>query len=252
MIKVKAVFMTDRGRIRKLNEDSGGIFKNKDGHRLAIVADGMGGHRAGDVASEMALENMRQRWIESEGLDTAELAENWLEKNISEINSIIYEYAASNSECEGMGTTIVAAITNDRFATIANIGDSRCYILNDAGLKQLTEDHSLVNELVRSGQISKEDAENHPRKNVLLRALGTEAQVEIDIKTIMFEEGDVLLLCSDGLTNKVGEEEIKAILTDDASLDEKARSFIDLANENGGEDNITLLILEYDDGSERG
>src|SRR5690606_30470316 len=109
---------------------------------------------------------------------------------ISEINSIIYEYAASNRECEGMGTTIVAAITNDRFATIANIGDSRCYILNDAGLKQLTEDHSLVNELVRSGQISKEDAENHPRKNVLLRALGTEAQVEIDIKTIMFEEGD--------------------------------------------------------------
>ncbi len=249
---VKSVFMTDRGRIRKHNEDSGGIFENKDGHRLAIVADGMGGHRAGDVASDMALENLRKRWVNSQGIDTADRAEEWLLKNISEINTILYEYAANNSECEGMGTTLVAAIANNRFATIANIGDSRCYILNEAGFQQLTEDHSLVNELVRTGQISKEDAANHPKKNVLLRALGTEAEVEIDVKTIVFEEGDLLLLCSDGLTNKVGEEEMKDILTKDASLDEKARLFIDLANEKGGEDNITLLILEYDDGSERG
>lgn len=249
---MKAVFMTDRGRIRQHNEDSGGIFTNKDGHRLAIVADGMGGHRAGDVASDMALENLKNRWIDSQGIDTAEQAETWLQANISEVNSILFQYAAKNIDCEGMGTTIVAAITNDRFATIANIGDSRCYILNDTGFQQLTEDHSLVNELVRSGQISKEDAENHPRKNVLLRALGTEKEVEIDTKTIMFEEGDVLLLCSDGLTNKVREEEMKAILTNGGSLDEKARSFIDLANENGGEDNITLLILEFDDDNERG
>ena len=108
-------------------------------------------------------------------------------------------------ECEGMGTTIVAVILTESFSTIAHIGDSRCYILNESGFSQITEDHSLVNELVRTGQISKEDAENHPRKNVLTRALGTEVFVDMDIKTIVFEEGDFLLLCSDGLSNKVHE-----------------------------------------------
>ncbi len=111
-----------------------------------------------------------------------------------------------------MGTTIVAVICTNRFVSIANIGDSRCYLSNELGFKQLTEDHSLVNELVRSGQISKEDAEHHPRKNVLLRALGTERDVVMDIKTITFEEGDLLLLCSDGLSNKVKENEMVEVL----------------------------------------
>jgi protein phosphatase len=249
---MKAIFMTDRGRIRQHNEDSGGVFANLDGHRLAIVADGMGGHRAGDVASDMALKNLEDRWKSSKDVQTAEEAESWLRTNILEVNKILYEHSKSNTECEGMGTTIVAVIVNDRFATVANIGDSRCYILNDSGFQQMTEDHSLVNELVRTGQISKEDAENHPRKNVLLRALGTEKAVEMDTKTITFEEGDLILLCSDGLSNKVSEEEMEAILSNEGSLEQKAGSLINLANDNGGEDNITLLILEFDDGSERG
>ncbi|MFJ7728980.1 Stp1/IreP family PP2C-type Ser/Thr phosphatase [Neobacillus sp. NPDC097160] len=247
---MKAVFQTDRGKVRLHNEDAGGILINQDGNRLAIVADGMGGHRAGDVASEMTLTHLKNEWEASSGILTAGDAENWLKDQITKVNSLVLEHATTHTECDGMGTTIVAAITTDRFATIANIGDSRGYLLNESGFKQITEDHSLVNELVRSGQISKEDAEHHPRKNVLLRALGTEKTVEMDIKTIIFEEGDVLLLCSDGLSNKVNETEMMEILLSENNLDQKAGSLISLANEYGGEDNITLAIVEFSDVSE--
>ncbi|MDZ5474389.1 Stp1/IreP family PP2C-type Ser/Thr phosphatase [Bacillus sp. 31A1R] len=250
---MKAVFKTDRGRIRQHNEDSGGSFLNRDGHRLAIVADGMGGHRAGDVASEMTLQNLQKLWEKTEGIQTADEAEEWLKNNITEVNHLLFEHSKNNPECEGMGTTIVAVIITDRFSTVANIGDSRCYILNDSGFQQLTEDHSLVNELVRSGQISREDAEHHPRKNVLLRALGTEESVNMDTKTIMFEEGDILLLCSDGLSNKVSTDEMVTILNNrEIVLEERATSLINLANEHGGEDNITLVVIEFDNSNGSG
>ncbi|MED3552237.1 Stp1/IreP family PP2C-type Ser/Thr phosphatase [Cytobacillus praedii] len=249
---MKAVYMTDRGRIRQHNEDNGGVFTNKSGQRLAIVADGMGGHRAGDVASEMALTNLQNVWRETEEIQTADEAEAWLKTNIENGNTLIYEHSKKVSECEGMGTTMVAAICTDRFTTVANIGDSRCYILNETGFQQLTDDHSLVNELVRTGQISKEDAEHHPMKNVVLRALGTEESVSIDIKTIIFEEGDLLLLCSDGLSNKVTESEMIDMLESETDLNAKASSLIELANNHGGEDNITLVIVEFLDGSNSG
>lgn len=249
---MKAVFMTDRGKVRQHNEDNGGIYINSGGQRLAIVADGMGGHRAGDVASEMTLTNLKGFWDQTDYFQTADEAEGWLQKHIAEVNTILYEHSKVNEQCEGMGTTVVAAICTDRFATIANIGDSRCYILNESGFQQLTEDHSLVNELVRSGQITKEDAEHHPRKNVLLRALGTEAAVEMDIKTITFEEGDLLLLCSDGLSNKVAVPDMSEILNSGGTLEEKASVLIEKANDNGGEDNITLVIAEYYESNESG
>ncbi|AND39338.1 MULTISPECIES: Stp1/IreP family PP2C-type Ser/Thr phosphatase [Cytobacillus] len=249
---MKAVFMTDQGKVRQHNEDNGGIYVNSKGQRLAIVADGMGGHRAGDVASEMTLTSLKGFWDQTDDFQTAEEAEGWLRKYIAEVNTILYEHSKENEQCEGMGTTVVAAICTDRFATIANIGDSRCYILNESGFQQLTEDHSLVNELVRSGQITKEDAEHHPRKNVLLRALGTEAAVEMDIKTITFEEGDLLLLCSDGLSNKVDVAEMIEILKSGRTLEEKASVLIEQANNNGGEDNITLVIAEYFESNESG
>ena len=247
---MKAVFMTDRGKVRLHNEDSGGVFVNQDGDRLAIVADGMGGHRAGDVASEMTITQLKSEWEASKGISTAEEAEQWLKEKITIVNQILFDHATNHPECDGMGTTIVAAIATDRFATLANIGDSRGYIYNESGFKQVTEDHSLVNELVRSGQISKEDAEHHPRKNVLLRALGTEKMVEMDTKTIMFEEGDIILLCSDGLSNKVSEKEMMTILLNEDHLEQKADSLISLANNYGGEDNITLAIVEFSDVSE--
>jgi PPM family protein phosphatase len=249
--EMKAVFMTDRGKVRLHNEDNGGIFTNPHGQRLAIVADGMGGHRAGDVASDMTIKHMEALWEQSSKIHTAEEAEQWLKKAVIEVNQQLFQHSLSNTECEGMGTTIVAAVCTNLFATVVNIGDSRCYLLNEAGFKQMTEDHSLVNELVRSGQISKEDAEHHPRKNVLLRALGTEDSVEMDLKTITFEEGDALLLCSDGLSNKVGQDEMERIITNaELSLEEKAAEFITRANQYGGEDNITLAIVEYQEFNE--
>lgn len=249
---VKAVYKTDKGRVRQNNEDSGGTFVNRDGQRLAIVADGMGGHRAGDVASKMSVTHLQELWEQSDGFQTADDAEKWLQTHILEVNQLVFEHANNNEECDGMGTTIEAVIATNHFATIAHVGDSRCYIFNDSGFQQLTEDHTLVNELVRTGQISREDAEHHPRKNVILRAIGTEPDVRIDTKTIMFEEGDILLLCSDGLSNKVKEEEMVSILQAEDSLELKASSLINMANENGGEDNITLIILEFDEHNERG
>ena len=241
---MKAVFKTDCGKVRQHNEDNGGIF-TKNGSTLVLVADGMGGHRAGDVASAMTLSYLKERWMEASEITTADEAEKWLTENIKELNKLLFAHAETHEECKGMGTTIVAALCTERFTTIANIGDSRCYIYNETGFRQITEDHTLVNELVRTGQISKEDAEHHPRKNVIVRALGSEPDVEADIWTIIFEEGDVLLLCSDGLSNKIHSRELQKAIESDGSLEEKADKLVAKANENGGEDNITLILVEY-------
>jgi PPM family protein phosphatase len=249
---MKTVIKTDPGRVRIHNEDNGGIFLNGDQNCLAIVADGMGGHRAGDVASNMTISLLQNAWEQSVNIKTPDAAEEWLRVKINEVNQALLQHANSHLECEGMGTTVIAAICTNQFVTLAHIGDSRCYLLNESGYKQLTEDHSLVYELVRTGQISKEDAENHPRKNVILRALGTEQKVDIDIITIVFEEGDTLLICSDGLSNKVNEKEMVDILTNQEPIEDRADSFITLANHYGGEDNITLVIVEHSAGEESG
>lgn len=250
--RMKAVFMTDKGKIRQHNEDNGGIFVNLAGQRFGLVADGMGGHRAGDVASAMTLSSLKQFWEQTSKIETAEESEQWLQDHIKIVNRQLFDHSQIHDECEGMGTTLVAAICTNRFISIAHIGDSRCYLSNELGFNQVTEDHSLVNELVRTGQISREDAEHHPRKNVLLRALGTEGQVETDVKTITFEEGDLLILCSDGLSNKVKETEMMEVLALDIPLEEKAAKLVEIANLNGGEDNITLVIVEFYDDSESG
>lgn len=246
---MRTIFKSDRGKVRQHNEDNGGIFINSEGVHLAIVADGMGGHRAGDVASMMTIEMLKESWQQSSQIETANDADEWLRIHISKVNEALFQHAENNSECQGMGTTIVAAICTEKFATIANIGDSRCYLFNESGFKQVTEDHSLVNELVRTGQITKEAAENHPRKNVLLRALGTETKVEMDVLTVIFEEDNMILLCSDGLSNKLSEQEMLEIIQNDQPFEDKANSFIDLANDYGGEDNITLVLIQYNDES---
>ncbi|GAA0331440.1 Stp1/IreP family PP2C-type Ser/Thr phosphatase [Bacillus carboniphilus] len=244
---MKAVFKTDRGRVRPHNEDNGGVFlANNDDSILVLVADGMGGHRAGDVASEMAVQAMKELWEKNPPSSQPDESEKWLIESIKNVNHQLFLHASENEECKGMGTTMVAAICSDSFSTVANIGDSRCYINNDLGFSQFTEDHTLVYELVRSGQISREDAEHHPRKNVILRALGTEEDVQIDIKTITFEEGDCLLLCSDGLSNKVSDDDMKTIIESEETLEEQVERLVDLANENGGEDNITIIIVKND------
>ncbi|MEI1421334.1 protein-serine/threonine phosphatase PrpC [Bacillus cabrialesii] len=236
---------TDTGKIRQHNEDDAGIFKGKDEFLLAVVADGMGGHLAGDVASKMAVKAMGEKWNEAEAIPAAPAAcEEWLIEQILAVNSKIYDHAQAHEECQGMGTTIVCALFTGKTVSVAHIGDSRCYLLQDNDFIQVTEDHSLVNELVRTGEISREDAEHHPRKNVLTKALGTDQSVSIDTRSFDIEPGDKLLLCSDGLTNKVESTELKDILQSDSAPQEKVNLLVDKANQNGGEDNITAVLLE--------
>ncbi len=198
---MKGVFKTDQGQVRNHNEDSGGIFYNRDGELLAIVADGMGGHQAGDVASQMATTFVQEKWEKTEAFSSPEAIETWMNEMVADMNAAILRHSQEHEECAGMGTTAVMAVCTDAYAVISHIGDSRCYVWKENGLHQVTEDHSLVNELVRSGQITKDEAEEHPRKNVLLKALGTEEHAAADVQTIEWGAGNKLLLCSDGLTN---------------------------------------------------
>ncbi|MBO8155288.1 MAG: Stp1/IreP family PP2C-type Ser/Thr phosphatase [Bacillaceae bacterium] len=245
-------FLTDTGLVRSHNEDSGGIYTNDHHQILAIVADGMGGHRAGDVASRIAVSFLHNKWKENDLITSPEQAEKWLEEGIKKANQKIFQHAVENEDCKGMGTTIVAAIFGEDFATVAHVGDSRCYLSNSYGFSQVTEDHSLVNELVRSGQITPEDAEHHPRKNVLLKALGTEEKIEVDINTIGWEPGNYLMLCSDGLSNKVSDEELHQNVIESDTLEDAASQLITLANERGGEDNITLALIHYEESLKEG
>lgn len=165
-------YLTDQGRVRAHNEDAGGVFRNQAGQVLAVTADGMGGHQAGDVASRMAVDVLHNEWEQSDEFHTPSGAEEWMKETIRAANNEIKTYASEHEECAGMGTTIVAAICTEQFVSIAHVGDSRCYLANAYGFKAVTEDHSLVNELVRSGQITEEQAEHHPAKMSCLRRWG--------------------------------------------------------------------------------
>lgn len=243
---MKACFMTDVGKVRSNNEDSGGIFRNKSKQVLAVVADGMGGHAGGEIASQLATQIVQDKWEKTEGFQTAANIEQWISETVSEANQIVYKESKEKADLEGMGTTLVLAACMEEFITVAHIGDSRCYLSNEGGLKQLTEDHSLVNELLRAGQISPDDAAYHPRKNVVSRALGTDKAVKTDIQTIGWEYGDKILLCSDGLTDKVHADELAEFLGKDEAISEIGEQLVDLANGRGGEDNISLAIVHYD------
>jgi len=243
-------YLTDQGKVREHNEDAGGIFRNKDNQQLSVVADGMGGHKAGDVASQMVIDYLSEKWQDTTSLVTKEETEEWLSHSIQEVNQQIYRYAQENVDCAGMGTTIVAVVFAADFISIAHIGDSRCYVYHNQTLRQVTEDHSLVNELVRTGQLSKEDAEYHPRKNVLLKALGTDENIVPDVTTEEWHVSDRLLICSDGLSNKMTDQELEVYLENNVTVEEIAQQLVALANERGGEDNITIVLSEHDESGE--
>lgn len=242
-------FQTDVGLKRNTNQDFIGLFQNKKGVFLAVLADGMGGHLAGDVASQMAVNHLGEAWQTTTLLETEEMT-TWLQNAIEEENEKIYQKGQSESNYAGMGTTIVAAAIVAHAFVLANIGDSRAYLIADQTITQLTEDHSLVNELVKSGEITRQAAANHPRKNVLTRSLGMPTQVHADIETHSFATGNSLLLCSDGLTNMVSDEEILEIVTTDASLSEKIQQLIVAANAAGGADNISVMLILFDEKEE--
>ncbi|WP_163536751.1 Stp1/IreP family PP2C-type Ser/Thr phosphatase [Gracilibacillus sp. YIM 98692] len=235
---------TDKGKVRHYNEDAAAVLNNEKNYLLAMVADGMGGHQAGDVASQLTLETLETYWNDLQVPLEKEEAEKWLYDAVIAANAQVFQKSQQDPSCQGMGTTVVVALCTESFIIVAHIGDSRAYLINDLEYVQLTKDHSLVGELVRSGQLSEEDARVHPRKNVILKALGTEQQVEPDIHMTTWERFDKLILCSDGLTNKLTDEELHQYLKENVT-ENTVKELIQKANDRGGEDNISIAIVDH-------
>jgi PPM family protein phosphatase len=227
---------TDTGRQRRGNEDSS--FARAP---LFVVADGMGGAQAGEVASRLAVDTFAQ------GLPDDGGAEERLATRVREANGVIYERAHSEQDLAGMGTTLTAAYLEDTHVAIAHVGDSRAYLFRDGTLKRLTQDHSLVDELVREGKLTEEQAAEHPQRSIITRALGPEATVAVDTWRYPVRADDVLLLCSDGLTSMISEQRITQILGESPSLESSADHLIDAANAAGGRDNITVVLFRVED-----
>lgn len=233
--------ITDTGRMRSSNQDCVFCEENAVGRfpNLFLVADGMGGHRAGDTASRMCIEEV-VRYILSTDLQTPVSA---FDQAVQTANLAIYEKSRSFEELSGMGTTLVGTTIVDQTAYIINVGDSRLYHLRD-GIRQITVDHSLVEEMVKSGEIQKEEMRTHPNKNIITRALGTDTTVRPDCFEIEVQEGDVLLLCSDGLSNMLEDEEIEKTVKEHISdMKEAGERLVELANEAGGKDNISVVLV---------
>ena len=224
---------TDPGRKRRRNEDSFVIDPP-----LFAVADGMGGAQAGEVASRLAAAAFRE-FHDADELDPEER----LAAIIQEANRRIYERAADDAQVSGMGTTITAALVVAEALVIGHVGDSRAYRLRGGKFEQLTEDHSLVADLVRSGRITPEEADAHPQRSVITRALGTDREVDVDTFTVPAESDDLFLICSDGLTTMVGDEEIRDLVTRARDLDQAGKGLVKAANKAGGEDNITVVLF---------
>lgn len=243
---MKYSYITDPGKVRERNEDSVNIVKNANGEILLAVADGMGGHKDGEVASSIALNHIATRFKEISSVGNREDAINWIEENVKEANALIYKYVSMHKESSGMGTTMVLAILSKTFLLIGNIGDSSGFVIKNKKLHKVTVDHTLVNLLVKSGELSEEEAKTHPKKNVLMKALGASTDVSMDIFNV--ELGvDGIFLCSDGLTNMLDNESIEKILNSDLSIDEKLEKLIFKANNRGGSDNISIAYLNKED-----
>lgn len=246
---MKFYAITDIGRKRELNEDyiytSGqpiGALPN-----LFIVADGMGGHKAGDYASMHTVD----RFVEViRELGEEHGVQDAINEAVTAANAYIYQRSRENSNLSGMGTTLVLASCIGNEAIVANIGDSRLYLVNDDAMTQITRDHSLVEEMVTLGGIDREMARNHPDKNIITRAVGVKEKVAADFFEVDLTKGDKLLLCSDGLTNMLRDEEIYQIIQNNKELEQAAKALVDAANENGGHDNIAVVLVEPFGGQE--
>src|SRR5215203_6257910 len=238
MLKVaEEAHKTDTGRQRHANEDS--YFARAP---MFAVADGMGGAQAGEVASRIAAGAFEHGQVSGDAS-----AEGQLEEIAQEANREIHKLAQQDSSRAGMGTTLTAAMVRDDEVAFGHVGDSRAYVLRDGQLKRLTKDHSLVEELRRQGRLTEEQAEEHPQRSIITRALGPEPSVNVDTMTFPARDGDVFLLCSDGLTTMVSDEEIREILTSARSLRSAVSRLIDAANRGGGRDNITAVAFRIAD-----
>lgn len=230
--------ITDKGAVRSQNQDAYTLRELSDGMALAIVCDGMGGARAGNVASAMTIE------IFTEAVDTmgGEPGER-LGQAAIRANELVFHRAVVDDDCAGMGTTLVAALVGEGKADLINVGDSRAYHISEKGIRQITRDHSVVEDLVKSGRLTREEARNHPRKNLITRALGCEPQLRADLFSEPVETGDFLLLCSDGLSNLVAEQEILYEVLHGGPADTCCRRLLDIALHRGAPDNVTVALV---------
>ncbi len=242
---LKTFSITNIGRKRKLNQDFVYTSEQPVGTlpNLFVVADGMGGHNAGDYASKITVETMVERAAESGGENPEEI----LGEAIIAANALVWETAGRLPEMEGMGTTVVAAVCAEGRLHVANVGDSRLYVANGKEIRQITRDHSWVEEMVRRGGIERAEARNHPDKNIITRAVGAEDTVKVDFFTVDLREGDLILMCTDGLTNMLEDEEIRMILDGARDVVEGAQELVRAANEHGGRDNISVILIEPQD-----
>lgn len=239
---MKIFSKTDRGKVRKENQDAYFADKTADKAAFAVVCDGMGGANAGNVASEIAVKRISEYVIRSyrDGM-TDEDIEKTVKNAVVSANIELYDMSVNDPKLSGMGTTVVLAFVKDGTAVIAHVGDSRIYLVN-GGITQLTRDHSVVQSLIESGKITPEDAKFHPRKNVITRALGAEEEVAVDTARLKLNEGETLLLCTDGLTNFLDDSDIlETFKNTDIAM--TAESLVEKANQNGGGDNITVVTV---------
>lgn len=238
---IKAVSVTDVGKRRQLNQDI--VFASEQAlgrlPNVFIVADGMGGHNAGDYASRYTVEVIISEISLSDRLDCNDI----IREAIETANKKIREAAKADDALSGMGTTVVVATFKNGILHVANVGDSRLYVIGK-DIRQITRDHSLVEEMVRMGGIDRASARNHPDKNIITRAIGAQESVEVDFFDVTLEHGDIVLMCSDGLTNMLEDQEILSILLREEEISKKADLLISAANQNGGRDNIAVILME--------
>jgi len=240
---VQAYGVTDIGQARAVNQDSIFYSLNPVGNlpNLFLVADGMGGHKAGDYASSFTVE----KFVEIVPVISSRNPITILNDTLKEVNARLYRQAQSTPEMEDMGTTLVAGVCFSRSLYIMNVGDSRLYIVNDT-IRQVTRDHSYVEELIAMGKLDKKNARNHENKNIITRAVGVSPKVMADFFEVEMQKKDQVLLCSDGLTNMVSDAEILHIVNSERGIQEKVNKLVELANRNGGKDNISVVLIEPD------
>ncbi len=242
---MRSFYLTDVGKVRNHNEDSVIILKNHNNEYLLAVADGMGGHRAGEVASSIAITYLAHHFQESFYNLSKDEAIIWINDSIDSINTAIFNHEKDHPESIGMGTTLVMVLYTKDYLLFGNIGDSSGFIIKNKKIHKVTVDHSLVNLLVEAGELTEEQAKTHPRKNVLMKALGASQNVEADIFECSVDV-DGILLASDGLTNMLEISKIEDVINSKEEIEEKIVNLIQKANNNGGLDNISVAYLEKD------
>lgn len=246
---MKTFYLTDAGKVRSHNEDSVIITKNTSGDYLLAVADGMGGHSAGEVASSIVISHLSKCFNESFCNMEKSKAINWIREMTTEINNLIFSYVDEHPESKGMGTTLVLAIVTKNYILMGNVGDSSGFAVKNDKMHKVTYDHTLVNLLLKAGELTPEEAKDHPKKNVLMKALGANNPIDIDIFDCDMDISSILL-CSDGLTSMLEEEQIEKVLLSELEIEDKVIKLIRKSNNRGGTDNISIAYMEFSESGE--